>query len=471
MVYPNEKTETQRIIEIIEANAPLEKDIIKKYIDEHDTSEAQKGDDYYYKRNKIVDNVIYKFTEDGRKEIDHDATNNKLASGWHKLLVDQKVGYLVGDPVTIGYKDEEGDISDLLELLGEDFSDTLTELVKKSSNKGVEWLHPFIDSDGEFDFMIVPMQEIIPIYNNKNKKELVAVIRYYKLDLDDNVTKVEFWDDQTVTYYEIIDSHIYLDSSEEINPAPHFYYGNQGYGWGRVPFIPFQNNEEELSDLTFYQDTIDVYDKIMSKSANTIEDIQEFFYELKGYEGTDMEQAVTNLKRYKGVAVSSEGGIDIKQGEMPMDSVGAYLDRLRETIYQEGQGVDTNTDKFGNSPSGIALKFLFSLLDMKANVLERKFTKSLKKFMWFVCEYAEISGIGNFEANKITFTFNKSMLMNDLEQIQMINQSPELSTRTKLENHPMVSDVEQELERLEEELQNSVDLDEDIEDNDGEDSE
>lgn len=91
--------------------------------------------------------------------------------------------------------------------------------------------------------------------------------------------------------------------------------------------------------------------------------------------------------------------------------------------------------------------------------------------MWFVCEYAEISGIGNFEANKITFTFNKSMLMNDLEQIQMINQSPELSTRTKLENHPMVSDVEQELERLEEELQNSVDLDEDIEDNDGEDSE
>src|SRR5690606_20122100 len=109
-----------------------------------------------------------------------------------------------------------------------------------------------------------------------------------------------------------------------------------------------------------------MYDKLTSDTSNTLEDVQQFLYAIRGYEGTYVQNAVTNFKRYKGVAVDENGGVDIIQGEVPMNSIDSFLNRLEDDIYQFGQGVNTNTDKFGNSPSGIALKFLFSLLDMKA---------------------------------------------------------------------------------------------------------
>jgi SPP1 family phage portal protein len=52
-----------------------------------------------------------------------------------------------------------------------------------------------------------------------------------------------------------------------------------------------------------------------------------------------------------------------------------------------GMGVDPDTDKFGNSPSGVALKFLYSLLDLKCDVLERKMKTSLREFLWFITDY------------------------------------------------------------------------------------
>ncbi|WP_419893271.1 phage portal protein [Oceanobacillus kimchii] len=472
-MYPMEPTYTEHINQLIKEGKPVKEAIIKEYIDKQDTTQANIGEDYYYKRNDITKRVIYKYDNDGKKVIDTDATNNKIASGRHKLLVDQKVGYLVGDPVTIGYK-EEKDIEPIIELLGDEFDDYLTELVKNASNKGVDWIHPYIDEDGEFDYIIVPMQEFIPIYDNSKRKNLIAGIRHYKLDHDD-IVKVEFWEENTVTYYEIHNGSLVLDSDEEVNPSPHFTYSKgettNGYGWGKVPFVEFKNNEDNIPDIHFYKDSIDIYDKIMSDSSNTIEDIQEFLYIINGYAGTEIDQAVTNLKRYKGVAVDGDNaGVDILQGEMPMNSVGSYLDRLRDTIYEEGQGVDTNTDKFGNSPSGIALKFLFSLLDMKANVLERKFTKALKQFMWFVTEYAKMNGVGEYDPKKFTFTFNKSMLMNDAEQVQMAQQSAGLgiSQQTLRENHPWVTDAELEKQRYEEETSRVPDLDQNL---DGEEDE
>nr|WGD74466.1 phage portal protein [Bacillus subtilis] len=58
---------------------------------------------------------------------------------------------------------------------------------------------------------------------------------------------------------------------------------------------------------------------------------------------------------------------------MPIDSANTHLDRLEENIYRFGQGVNNNPDKVGNSPTNVAIKNLYSLLDLKANEAERKF--------------------------------------------------------------------------------------------------
>ncbi|MGM8212625.1 phage portal protein [Virgibacillus sp. W0430] len=427
-------------------------EIIKEYIEKHNPSIYQEGVDYYFKKNDIMNRKIYKYTNDGQKVIDHEATNNKMASGWHKLLVDQKTAYLVGEPITFNSKnDDDSVVESINEMLGDQFNDIMPELTKCASNKGREWLHPFIDENGEFDYMIVHAQEGIPIYDNTKRKDLIGFIRVYSLD--DGTEKVELWDDQFVTYYEYHNGQLVRDVNYEENPASHFKYADQGYGWGYTPFIEFMNNEERVSDLLFIKDYIDVYDLLVADGANTLEDIQQLLYVLKGYDGTDMEEAITNLKRFKGVAVDGEnGGLDIVQGEMPINSLDSFLDRVGTNIYNFGLGLDLDTDKFGNSPSGVALKFLYSNLDMKASITERKFTRAIQIFLWFVCEYLSISQNKDIDHKDITITFNKSMITNEYEKVQMAQQSMGIvSQETILENHPFVRDVEVEKQRLEKE--------------------
>lgn len=447
-MYPMEPTETEKLNALMKENSTKRTDIIKDYINSHNTDKMIEGVDYYFKRNKINQRNIYKYDENGMRTIDPDATNNKLASGWHKLLVDQKVSYLAGDPVSISSKSDNTAIDEVNEILGEEFGDVLPELIKNASNKGIEWLHVYIDDNGEFDYLIVPAQEVIPLYDNTKRKNLQGVIRYY--DLDDGLRKIELWDSEQVTYYEETNEGINLDMSYEVNPQSHFHYGDEGYGWGKVPFIGFQNNQECVGDLDFYKDFIDAYDALMSDTTNTLEDIQDIFYILKGYDDTNLADFSTNIKRYKAIKVSEDGGIDTAQAEVPIDSVNSHLDRFIENIYQFGMGVNTNTDKFGNSPSGIALKFLFSLLDMKASTLERKFSKGLQTFMWFTTEYLSISENKEIDYKDIQFTFNKSMLMNEMEQSQIAQQSKGIiSDETLLANHPWVTDPELEKERME----------------------
>nr|BDD44725.1 chromosome partitioning protein ParB [bacterium]BDD47320.1 chromosome partitioning protein ParB [bacterium] len=460
MIAPFVNTETERLNKVIEESTMTKEQIIQEYIDKHDISKYREGVDYYFKKNEIVNRNIYKYDNNGNKVIDHDATNNKMASGWHKLLVDQKTAYLVGEPITINSKnDDDSVVESINDVLGDSFNDVMPELVKNAANKGREWLHPYIDENGEFDYMIVPAEEGIPIYDNTKRKDLIGFIRMY--ELDDETVKIELWDDQRVTYYEYHNGRLVLDMSYEENPASHFQFGNKGYGWGYPPFVEFANNEERVSDLTFIKDYVDVYDLLTADASNTLEDIQQFLYVIKGYSDTDIGQAVTNLKRFKGVAVDGDGGVDIKQGEMPMQSLDSFLNRIEDNIYSFGMAVDTTADKFGSNPSGVSLKFLYSFLDMKASITERRFTRAVKALIWFACEYISISENKVIDYKDITTTFNKSMITNEVEKVQMARDSMGIISReTIMEHHPFVTDVQIERERLEKEQSGSmVDLD------------
>jgi SPP1 family phage portal protein len=465
-MYPNSPTETELLLQLIESGSPDITDIIQDYIDTHDTLKMREGVKYYFNKSEIKSRKKYYYDKAGNKIEDQEAINNKIPHGWHKLLVDQKVSYLVGQELTITSEKKEFEVK-LNELLGDEFDDVLPELVKSASNKGREWLHPYIDEEGNFDYIVIPAEEVIPIHNNSKRKNIEAVIRYYLLD--DETLKIELWDRDQVTYYEKVNGQIVLDVSEEVNPAPHFFVGEEGAGWGEVPFIEFANNEEREPDLTFYKELIDAYDKVISGTTDNMEEIQSLVYVLKGYEGTNLAEFMEQLRYYKAIKVSEDGGVDTEQAEVPMEAVEKFLDRFEGNIFTFGQGVNTNTDKFGNSPSGVALKFLFSLLDMKSNVLERKFTKGLMWLVWYIAEYLRITSQGEYDYKTAKFTFNKSMLMNEMENAQIAqNSSGIISKKTIVANHPWTTDIEEEMKELEKEAE-AYSLP-DIEDEDDEES-
>lgn len=463
-MYPSTPTETEILAAQMKQDSSTQHErLIKAFIDSHDTSKITEGVRYYENENDITKRVQYAVI-DGVKVEDPEKANNKIPHGWHKLLVDQKAAYLVGQPINFSADDPK--LTQFInDYLGEKWDDTANELVVAASNKGKEWLHPFIDEDGEFDFMQIPAEQCIPVYADKRQKKLSYMIRYYPhVYVDEETIRVELWDEKQTWYYIKVNDKFIPDPSVEMNPEPHFTYGTasemRGYGWQRVPFIKFRNNEQEKGDLAYYKHLIDAFDKRVSDNQNTLDEIQELITILKGYDGEDLGEFVRNLRYYKAVKVSEEGGVDTLKQEMPIASIDSHLDRLEESIFTFGNGVNTNSENFGNSPSGIALKFLYSLLDLKASTLERKFRPALQDLIWFLCEYLGISGKGDFDYKAVDFTFKRTMMVNELELVDMAQKSKGIiSTKTVIANHPWVDDMLQEEQRIEEEKETYIDLD------------
>lgn len=434
--------------------------IVRDLIDQHFVAEMIQGDNYYNNDNDIKARKLY-YWENGVQVEDELKTNNTLSHNWHKLLVDQKAAYLCGKKISFlasGDGATEKQFADIInDVLEDDFDDEAVELIKEASNKGLSWLHLYIDKIekgiGKFKYMKIPSEEVIGIWDTVRQKELVEVIRYYTMTNanGDDFIKAEWWTAEDVTYFVEVETggEFVLDPDYENNPAPHYYKNGKGTGWGKVPFACFKNNEECKNDLTFYKELIDIYDLINSDIANDFAEIQKLITIIKGYDGTDNKELLENLRYHKLIKVSEGGGIDTLDRDIPITAFNEFADRLEENIFLFGQGVNVKSNEFGNA-TGVALKFMYGLLDLKSGIVERKFRKGLRDVIEFVAMYEKIALNKIYDPSKIKIVFNKSMILNEAEMVEMASKSKGIiSDDTLIANHPFVDNPAEEKKKLE----------------------
>ncbi|MGV3187198.1 phage portal protein [Staphylococcus chromogenes] len=440
--WPNEKPYHERVVEQIKPKYETQEEMIIRLINDHKPKiEDITVGERYYNHDPDVLRLAPKL--DNKGEVDPLKPDWRMHTNYHQNLVDQKVAYTVANPVTFS-SDDDKSLKTIQEVLNHKWDDKLVDILTAASNKGVEWIQPYVDENGEFKTFRVPAEQAIPIWTNKERDTLKAFIRYYRLD---GIERVEYWTDSDVTYYEYQDGILipdYYHGEEHIQS--HYYVGNKRVSWGRVPFIPFKNNPQEMSDLFMYKTIIDAMDKRLSDTQNTFDESTELIYILKGYEGQDLDEFMRNLKYYKAINVDGDGsGVDTIQIEVPVQSSKEYLGMLRDYVIEFGQGVDFQQDKFGNSPSGIALKFMYSNLDLKANKLKNKTLTALQELLQYIIDFYKL----NIKVQDVEITFNFNVMVNELEQSQIGVQSQYLSKETVITNHPWVDDPVAELERIE----------------------
>lgn len=447
------------------------KDLIKKDEQSPAKLRMKEGEEYYIGKHKILNHKFNVSTHNGKEITDDDKANNHLVHTYHKLLLDQKTGYIVKNPATIT-TDPESALDEVEELLGEQRHDKLNDWVTGSGKKGVEFMHPYIDVKGNFKYTIISAREIIPIYDTNYEAEIVEVIRYYNFDSieKDEINKkletktrkkVEWWTATDVTFYVENDSGFVLDKDEmkdgEENPRGHWKLKRtnkttvQDY-WGKVPFIDLPNNSERTTDLEPIKSLIDDYDFNASDASNNLADLQEAIWTLFGYDDEDLGKFRMNLKVYKAMALSEGGKVESHALDIPIAARDSSLERLMNDIYTFGMGVNMSSKTFGKSPSGIALKFLFSLLEIKAKKLERKLQKSLQDLIWFVLEFLQKPDV------KVKFTFDYSMLVNEAEIIDSLSKS-DIPPEDYYAKHPYVQDFDRAIEWKKKQVEEFIPLD------------
>lgn len=121
------------------------------------------------------------------------------------------------------------------------------------------------------------------------------------------------------------------------------------------------------------------------------------------------------------------------------------LSMTRKAIFEQGMGIDPDPQNFGNS-SGVALSYLYSLLELKAGLMETEFRSGFSRLVKAICRY-----LGN-EPNTISQTWTRTSVRNDSELSAIASQSlGVISKRTVLANHPWVDDPEKELQQIKQE--------------------
>lgn len=423
------------------------KKLIEKYegIDAVRLKKAEVALRYYLGDNDIM----YRKPKDKCEEPLRNA-DNRIAFNFHSLLVDQKASYMFTAPPLFDTKDDT--LNEIVAAtLGDGYAKKCKDLCVDASNAGVGWLHYWIDEKKGFCYGVIPSMQLRPVYSLRLEKELEAVLRTYRM-VDDNGDEwqiYEIWNDK--------ECQAYRKRAEMFQPFDMFSYINLDgmaeptntfrHDFGAVPFIPFPNNNVCTGDLDKIKNLIDSYDKTYSGFVDDLEDIQQVVFVLTNYGGADLKQFLSDLKYYKTIQVESAGSED-KSGvstltiDIPVEARDKLLDITRKAIFDMGQGIDPQQQGFDNT-SGEAMKFLYSLLELKAGLMETEFRSGFGEL---------VRAIGRYygkEPEQIVQTWTRTSIRNDAELVDMCQKSiGVISTKTILKNHPFVENTEDEEKEL-----------------------
>lgn len=149
------------------------------------------------------------------------------------------------------------------------------------------------------------------------------------------------------------------------------------------------------------------------------------------------------------------GGVEALTISIPIEAREKFLEITRKAIFEQGMGVDPDPQKFGNT-SGEALKYLYSLLELKAGLMETEFKLGFGRLVRAICHHL------GAECKQITQTWTRTAIRSESELADIATKSTGvISHKTILKNHPWVENAEEEekqLKREEDENAQKVDL-------------
>lgn len=447
-------------------------DLIIKEINAFKSSHRRKcmldGERYYEGKHDILHKKREAIGAGGKLEVIENLPNNKIIDNQYAKMVNQKKNYLLGQPIS--FKTDNTIYSDALkDIFNMGFMRTMKNIYEDALNEGIAWLYIGYDELGKLKFTKINGYEMIPLWKDADHTELKGAIRFFPIYVYDKrekkiIDKVEIYHTDGIYRMILEDGKLIAD---EVPYEPYITTINQDgermdYAWQNIPLIPFKYNNKEIPLLNRVKSLQDGINKILSTfEDNMEEDSRNTILIIKNYDGQDLGEFRRNLVTYGAVKVrtvdGTGGDVNSLQIEVNSENYKAILEIFKKAIIENAMGYDAKDDRLNGQPNQMNIQSMYSDIDLDANDTETEFQAAFEQLLWFVnCHFVNV-GIGNFENEDVEVIFNRDMMMNEGEIITNVNNSTDLSLKTRLANHPWIDDVEAELELLKEERQEEMD--------------
>lgn len=382
----------------------------------------------------------------------------KIVNNQYGRLVDQKINYSLGRPLTVDCDDAV-----FSEYLKKYCTGEAQKFWRRAAidaiNCGIAWIHPYINESGEFALKRFDPVYSIPLWADEEHTELDAFIRICPSERYEGRNKRTFerifvYTKCGIEEYEYSSSRLSL-----ISDMPYHFTDSAGNGylWEKVPVIAVRYNFDSIPMIRRAKCLQDALNELMSDFCdNMAENSRNTVLVLKNFDGEDLGEFRRNLATYGAVKVRSDmggdGGVDTLRIEVNADNYSTLQSQLSEALTECCRGFDSHDSRLGSNPNRMNILAIYSDIDLDANGFETELKCAFSELFGYLRSYLFFTGHGDFRSVSASIILNRDLLVNESETISSLEASRGiLSERTLLSSHPMVNDVETELERLEHE--------------------
>ena len=392
---------------------------------------ARQGQSYYDGDHDIRHYRLFFYNSDGKLEEDRARSNMKIAHPFFEELVDQEVQYIMsGEDGIVRSK-----IPELQKKLdsyfnkNEDFTAELSELLTGCISKGFEYMYAYRNQQDKLSFMCADSLGVVEVRKKDTDDQTEYVIYWYIDRIEKGqkaIKRIQVWDSKEVHYYVQVDNgEVMVDTSEKINPKPHILYKRKRDGavyykdFGFIPFYRLDNCKKQFSGLKTVKGIIDDYDLMASSLSNNLNDFDNPIYVVKGFNDDNMDELQQNLKTKKIIGVDEDGGLDIKTVDVPYQARQAKMELDEKNIYRFGMGLNMAGLKDTSATTNIAIKAMYSLLELKCTKLETRIKQFLRKILELVLAEINEAGETNYQQEDVYFAFEHEIMSNAQENAQI----------------------------------------------------
>ena len=420
---------------------------IKRFISDDIASEKKRraavGQRYYEAEHDILQCRLFYYNAEGNLVEDTARSNVKICHPFFTELADQLAAYMLSfkeNPIRA--KDNAEGLQDHLDTYFDDeFWAEISELITGTYTKGFEYLYAYKNAENRLAFQCADSIGVVEV-REKDTDDGCKYVIYWYIDRIDKgrktIKRIQVWSEKETTYYvqSGASGKIEIDKSVEVNPRPHVVFKDDktgkkmGYGLGFIPFWRLDYCKKQFSGLKPIKALIDDIDVMMCGLSNNLVDFDTPLHVVRGYQGyndaKELDELIQNLKTKKTIGVDDQGGVEVHTVAIPYEARKVKADEDEKNVYRFGMGFNSSQVGDGNV-TNVVIRSRYTLLDLKANKLEKRLKQLLKQLVKIVLDEINRENKTDFQLSDIRFDFTRDIMTNESENIA--NEKTKAETR------------------------------------------
>lgn len=366
--------------------------------------------------------------------------DNRIVVNFPKYIVDTMNGFFIGNPIKVMADDEA--VSDYVEYLDRynDQDDNNAELSKICSIYGKGYEMYYTDEKAELCITYLSPIEAFMIFDESIVERPLFFVRRYTDNEGNEFGSIS--NSFGVRHFQIDGGIKWLDD------------GWTAHNFDGVPATEYVENAERQGIFEPIMSIVNAYNKAISEKANDVDYFADAYLKILGALIDNEDVAFIRDTRILNLVGENAENIVAEFMDKPNNDASQenLLNRMERLIFQISMVANISDENFGAS-SGIALRYKLQAMSNLEKTKERKFTSGMNRRYKILFSHPTARLKVPADAwVQLNYQFTPNIPANMLEEAQIAAQMEGITSHeTQLRVLSVVDNVQEELERIEEE--------------------